>query len=171
MVHRCLFVIEPGMGHFHPIVPVIRTLQGRGHAVALATSQLYQDRAEREGIPFYPLGPHYSEERLAEFYPWVDRLPNEYLRVSYDFLKMFMASIPQRMPELERIVDAFQPTVVVTGSIAFAAQLFCEQHTPQLPWAVLCPMTHYQSPGLTAPLAGYRRPANGAVSPAYCIPD
>ena len=69
MLHRCLFVIEPGMGHFHPLVPIIRTLQERGHTTALATSQLYQDRAEREGIPFYPLGPHYSEERLAEFYP------------------------------------------------------------------------------------------------------
>ena len=147
------------MGHFHPIVPVIRTLQKCGHTVALATSQLYQDRADREGIPFYPLGPHYAEERLAEFYPWVDHLPNEYLRVSYDFVRIFMASIPHRMLELARIVAAFQPTVVVTGSIAFAAQLFCERQTPQLPWAVLCPMTHYLSPGLTAPPAGYKRPA------------
>ena len=163
MLHRCLFVIEPGMGHFHPIVPVIRTLQERGHTVALATSQLYQDRAERAGILFYPLGPHYSEERLAEFYPWVDRLPNAYLRVSYDFVRIFMASIPQRMPELERIVSTFQPTVVVTGSIAFAAQLFCERQTPQLPWAVLCPMTHFLSPGLTAPPAGYKRPAKDSL--------
>ena len=146
------------MGHFHPLVPIIRTLQEQGHAVALATSRLYQERAEKEGIPFHPLGPHYAEERLAEFYPWVDRLSNEYLRVSYDFMRIFMASIPQRIPELERIVEAFQPTVVVTGSIAFAAQLFCERQTPRLPWAVLCPMTHYQSPGLTAPPAGYKRP-------------
>lgn len=70
---RILFVIEPGMGHFHPLVPIIRTLQARGHAVALATSQLSQDRAEQEGIAFYALGLRYSGERLAEFYPGVGR--------------------------------------------------------------------------------------------------
>ena len=66
---RVLFVTEPGMGHVHPLLPVMHTLQARGHAVALATSRLYQERIEREGLPFYPLGPHYSEERLEEFFP------------------------------------------------------------------------------------------------------
>ena len=62
---RILFVTEPGMGHVHPLLPVMHTLQARGHAVALATSRLYQERIEREGIPFYPLGPHYSRRTLG----------------------------------------------------------------------------------------------------------
>lgn len=159
---RVLFVIEPGLGHFHPLVPIMRTLQQRGHAVALATSALYQERAEGAGIPFYPLGPHYSEERMEEFYPWTARLRNHYLRVSYDFLRIFMGSILQRMPELQGIADTFRPTVVVAGPTAFAAQLFCEQRSPQLPWAVLCPTTHFMSPCLDAPPAGIRRPRAGS---------
>jgi MGT family glycosyltransferase len=159
---RVLFVIEPGMGHFHPLVPIMRTLEQRGHAVALATSALYQARAEGVGIPFYPLGPHYSEERMEEFYPWTARLRNHYLRVSYDFLRIFMGSIPQRIPALQRIADAFCPTVVIAGPTAFAAQLFCEQRAPQLPWAVLCPTTHFMSPRLDAPPAGIRRPRAGS---------
>ena len=152
---RILFVTEPGMGHVHPLLPVMHTLQARGHAVALATSRLYQERIEREGIPFYPLGPHYSEERLEEFFPLIRYLRLHYLRVSYDFLRIFMASIPARIPELRQIARVFQPSAVVAGPLTFAAQLFCEQQA--LPWAVLSPMTHFMSPSLHAPPAGFPR--------------
>ena len=152
---RILFVTEPGMGHVHPLLPVMQTLQARGHAVALATSQLYQARIEREGLPFYPLGPHYSEERLEEFFPLIRYLRIHYLRVSYDFLRIFMASIPTRIPELRQITQVFRPSVVVAGPLTFAAQLFCEQQA--LPWAVLSPMTHFMSPSLYAPPAGFPR--------------
>ncbi len=143
------------MGHVHPVLPVMHNLQARGHAVALATSQLYQERIEREGLPFYPLGPHYSEERLEEFFPLIRYLRIHYLRVSYDFLRIFMASIPARIPELQQIARVFQPSVVVAGPLTFAAQLFCEQQA--LPWAVLSPMTHFMSPSLHAPPAGFPR--------------
>ena len=152
---RILFVTEPGMGHVHPLLPVMHTLQAGGHAVALATSRLYQERIEREGIPFYPLGPHYSEERLEEFFPLIRYLRLHYLRVSYDFLHIFMASIPARIPELRQIAQIFRPSVVVAGPLTFAAQLFCEQQA--LPWAVLSPMTHFMSPSLHAPPAGFPR--------------
>ena len=152
---RVLFVTEPGMGHVHPLLPVMRTLQAGGHAVALATSRLYQERIEREGLPFYPLGPHYSEERLEAFFPLIRYLRLHYLRVSYDFLRIFMASVPSRIPELRRIARDFRPTVVVAGPLTFAAQLFCEQQT--LPWAVLSPMTHFMTPSLHAPPAGFPR--------------
>lgn len=143
------------MGHVHPLLPVMHNLQARGHAVALATSQLYQERIEREGLPFYPLSPHYSEERLEEFFPPIRYLRIHYLRVSYDFLRIFMASIPVRIPELQQIARVFQPSVVVAGPLTFAAQLFCEQQA--MPWAVLSPMTHFMSPSLHAPPAGFPR--------------
>ena len=143
------------MGHVHPVLPVMHNLQARGHAVALATSQLYQERIEREGLPFYPLSPHYSEERLEEFFPLIRYLRIHYLRVSYDFLRIFMASIPARIPELRQITQVFRPSVVVAGPLTFAAQLFCEQQA--LPWAVLSPMTHFMSPSLHAPPAGFPR--------------
>ena len=152
---RILFVTEPGMGHVNPLLPVMHTLQARGHAVALATSRLYQERIEREGLPFHPLGPHYSEERLEEFFPPIRYLRIHYLRVSYDFLRIFMASIPARIPELRQLAQVFQPSVVVAGPLTFAAQLFCEQKA--LPWAVLSPMTHFMSPSLHAPPAGFPR--------------
>ena len=152
---RILFVTEPGMGHVHPLLPVMHHLRAGGHTVALATSHPYQARIEREGLPFYALGPHYSEERLEEFFPLIRYLRLHYLRVSYDFLRIFMASIPARIPELQQLAQVFQPSVVVAGPLTFAAQLFCEQHS--LPWAVLSPMTHFMSPSLHAPPAGLPR--------------
>ncbi len=163
---RVLFVTEPGMGHVHPLLPVMHTLQAGGHAVALATSRLYQERIEREGLPFYPLGPHYSEERLEEFFPLIRYLRLHYLRVSYDFLRIFMASVPSRILELRRIAQDFRPTVVVAGPLTFAAQLFCEQQA--LPWAVLSPMTHFMTPSLHAPPAGF--PRVETLPPALRLP-
>jgi len=163
---RVLFATEPGMGHVHPLLPVMHTLQAGGHAVALATSRLYQGRIEREGLPFYPLGPHYSEERLEEFFPLIRYLRLHYLRVSYDFLRIFMASVPSRIPELRRIARDFRPTVVVAGPLTFAAQLFCEQQG--LPWAVLSPMTHFMTPSLHAPPAGF--PRVETLPPALRLP-
>lgn len=155
------------MGHVHPLLPVMYNLQARGHAVALATSRLYQERIECESLPFYPLGPHYSEERLEEFFPPIRYLRIHYLRVSYDFLRIFMASIPARIPELQQIAQVFQPSVVVAGPLTFAAQLFCEQQA--LPWAVLSPMTHFMSPSLHAPPAGFPRVETmpAALRPPY----
>ena len=163
---RVLFVTEPGMGHVHPLLPVMHPLQAGGHAVALATSRLDQERIEREGLPFYPLGPHYSEERLEEFFPAIRYLRLHYLRVSYDFLRIFMASVPTRIPELRRIAQDFRPTVVVAGPLTFAAQLFCEQQA--LPWAVLSPMTHFMTPSLHAPPAGF--PRVETLPPALRLP-
>ena len=150
------------MGHVHPVLPVMQSLQARGHAVGLVTCQLYQERIEQEGLPFYPLGPHYSEQRLEEFFPPSRYLRIHYLRVTYDFLRIFMASTSQRIPELQGITQTFQPTVVVAGPLTFAAELFCEQQS--LPWAVLSPMTHFMSPSLQAPPAGFPRVATAPPS-------
>ena len=43
----------------------------------------------------------------------------------------------------------------MAGPLTFAAQLFCEQQA--LPWAVLSPMTHFMTPSLHAPPAGFPR--------------
>ena len=103
------------MGHVHPLLPVMQTLQTRGHAVALATSRLYQERIEREGLPFYPLGPHYSEERLEEFFPPIRYLRIHYLRVSYDFLRIFMASIPRVSRNSGRSFKSSSPALLWPG--------------------------------------------------------
>ena len=102
-----------------------------------------------------PSAPTTPKNAWRNFFPPIRYLRIHYLRVSYDFLRIFMASIPARIPELQQITQVFQPSVVVAGPLTFAAQLFCEQQT--LPWAVLSPMTHFMSPSLHAPPAGFPR--------------
>jgi UDP:flavonoid glycosyltransferase YjiC (YdhE family) len=56
-----LFTTIPGSGHFHPLVPTARALQGRGHDVAFAASPTFAPAIEAAGFEAFPAGPAWLE--------------------------------------------------------------------------------------------------------------
>ncbi len=62
---RLLFTTLPGSGHFHPLVPTARALQGRGHDVAFAASPMFARAIEAAGFEAHPAGPAWLE-RLSD---------------------------------------------------------------------------------------------------------
>jgi UDP:flavonoid glycosyltransferase YjiC (YdhE family) len=62
---RFLFTTIPGAGHFHPLVPTARGLQGRGHEVAFAASPTFASAIEAAGFEAHPAGPAWLE-RLSD---------------------------------------------------------------------------------------------------------
>ncbi len=58
---RLLFTTLPGSGHFHPLVPTARALQGRGHDVAFAASPMFAPTIEAAGFEARPAGPAWLE--------------------------------------------------------------------------------------------------------------
>jgi UDP:flavonoid glycosyltransferase YjiC (YdhE family) len=62
---RLLFTTLPGSGHFHPLVPTARALQGRGHDVAFAASPMFAPAIEAAGFVAHPAGPAWLE-RLSD---------------------------------------------------------------------------------------------------------
>jgi UDP:flavonoid glycosyltransferase YjiC (YdhE family) len=58
---RFLFTTIPGSGHFHPLVPTARALQGRGHDVVFAASPTFAPAIEAAGFEAHPAGPAWLE--------------------------------------------------------------------------------------------------------------
>ena len=58
---RFLFTTIPGSGHFHPIVPIGRALQRRGHDVSIAASPSFAQAIEAAGFEAHPAGPAWLE--------------------------------------------------------------------------------------------------------------
>ena len=56
MARRFLFSSGAGYGHFHPLVPLARALQGAGHEVAFAAREHMRSRVEAVGFDFFPAG-------------------------------------------------------------------------------------------------------------------
>lgn len=88
MSHRFLFTTTPGYGHFHPLVPMARALQARGHAVAFVSRPDLQPLAEAAGFTFFPAAedrnndPEYIEIKAQQqtMSKGIDREIQVYLR-------------------------------------------------------------------------------------------
>jgi UDP:flavonoid glycosyltransferase YjiC (YdhE family) len=57
---RFLLTTLGSLGDLHPYIAVGKGLQERGHAVTLATSEIYRTRVDGEGLNFQPLRPDLS---------------------------------------------------------------------------------------------------------------
>jgi MGT family glycosyltransferase len=66
---RVLFATWGSFGDLHPYMALALELQQRGHHCGIATSPVYREKVEAEGIAFYPVRPdlpHAGGERSAE---------------------------------------------------------------------------------------------------------
>ena len=60
---RFLFTTNPLMGHFLPMVPLIRAARAAGHEVIVATGFDPRDAVRRHGFPLWLVGPRFAEVR------------------------------------------------------------------------------------------------------------
>ncbi len=60
---KFLFTTNPLMGHFLPMVPLIRAARAAGHEVIVATGSDLRDAVRRHGFPLWLVGPRFAEVR------------------------------------------------------------------------------------------------------------
>jgi len=112
---RVLCSCVPGYGHFHPMVPLARALQGGGHDVAFATAGRFCGRVTAAGFRAFPAGlnPGQLVERALQSFtgeePW-------------RFGAHMFAGIaaPAKLPGLLDVVDAWHPDLLVHEVTDFA---------------------------------------------------
>lgn len=124
---KALFTTNPGTGHLHALVPVIRALQAAGHEVALATSRTMCRYAEQLGIPAFPAGLDWHESEMAAAFPEIETMTPEERR--YWFLTDLFADItPHKMgPDLLSICYSWQPDVLVRNDFEFSTPVIAER--------------------------------------------
>lgn len=121
---RMLFTSRPLAGHFEPLLPLAVAGAGAGHAIAFATGEPYATRAREEGYESFPAGP--DERFRAE---WAPRFPGFEQLVGDAQRRFFLTEIfanlelVPRAGDLESIVDAWRPDVIVHEVAELAAPL------------------------------------------------
>ena len=110
---RLLFTSTPMVGHFYPMLPLIRAAEAQGHEVAVATGPDLATEVERLGIPAWPVGPTMAEA-LAEWHRGTGAPAENHLAaLKRDAIAIFIAPGIARAKELLPLAEAWRPEIVV----------------------------------------------------------
>lgn len=121
-----LFTCRPLAGHYEPLVPLASAAKEAGHAVAFATGEPYKERARRAGFEAFAAGPPEAfRDEWAPRFPGFERLVGDEQRRF--FLTEIFANLElePRAAELDAVVDAWGPDLVVHEVAELAAPLIC----------------------------------------------
>jgi UDP:flavonoid glycosyltransferase YjiC (YdhE family) len=121
-----LFTCRPLAGHYEPLVPLATAARAAGHTVAFATGEPYDERARRAGFEAHAVGPSAGfRAEWAPRYPGFERLVGDEQRLF--FLTEIFANLElaPRAADLDAVIDAWGPDLVVHEVAELAAPLVC----------------------------------------------
>lgn len=126
---RALFSCLPGLGHFHPMVPLAQAWAGAGHHVAFATAARFCERVVRPaGFEALPAGlsPMEVEDQMGPETGSPD--------AAGAGARMFAGVAgPAKVSDLVGVIEAWRPDLVVHDSFDFGAPVAAAR--AGLPWA------------------------------------
>ena len=132
---RFLFATMPAAGHVGPLVPVASELIARGHSVAWYTGADYRAKVEATGATFHPHvhAPDRDPGKMDAEFP--DRAELKGIaKFKFDIREVFIAAVPGQVADLEALLDAVRPDVIVAEpGVAAAARVVEQRHG--IPWA------------------------------------
>jgi len=110
---RLLFTSTPMVGHFYPMLPLIRAAESQGHEVAVATGPDLVTEVERLGISAWPVGPTMAEA-FAAWHQGRDAPAENHLEaLKRDAIAIFIAPGIARAKELLPLAEEWRPEIVV----------------------------------------------------------
>jgi len=118
---RVLFTCVPGVGHFHPMVPLARQVASTGHEVAFATASPFCRPVSDAGFTSFPagLGHGPTSEQAARLPQVADLGPGQdWVFGAHLFAGVAAAA---KVADLVRVIRAWRPDLVVHGAMDFAA--------------------------------------------------
>lgn len=121
-----LLTTQPGIGHLNSMVPLARALTAAGHEAAFATGATFCSTVEAAGFRAIPAGLDFLQSAAASVFPELAGMAGEKASV-YWFRSIWLDAAPRRMlPDLLRILQDWEPDVVVNDFWDFAAPLAAE---------------------------------------------
>lgn len=123
-------------GDLHPVLGIALALRARGHAPLIATSPVYREIVEGEGIAFAPMRPDLDPNDRVLIARIMDRLRGTE--------RLFDELMPHLRDSYEDLAKAAEGAdLIVSHPITFAAPVIAEQRG--IPWAsmVLSPMSFF----------------------------
>jgi UDP:flavonoid glycosyltransferase YjiC (YdhE family) len=133
---RVLFTTTPVVGHFHPLVPIARTLESAHHAVAFASTPNFASTVEASGFSFFPIGLGVQELFATPEMQEYARLTDAIARRELMRRRIAPGLVPRLwIPDMMALCDSWVPDVIVAENFEFAGRVAAERR--DIPHAAL----------------------------------
>lgn len=109
---KVLFTTNPLLGHFLPMVPLIRAVRTAGHEVRVATGRDLAPAVRRHGFPVWVVGPTMAQA-WAELAASADPAASEFERQRHAACVLFTEPGVARARQLMPMAAGWRPDVVV----------------------------------------------------------
>lgn len=123
---RILFTTVPLAGHLRPGLPIAQALIAAGHEVAWYTTAEYAPLVGRIGAEFHPMAADLGIDQATIDASRSGEKPG-LATLKRDILNVFIAPIPRWVEEIDGVLDAFAPDVVVADAAFMAGPLAAER--------------------------------------------
>jgi UDP:flavonoid glycosyltransferase YjiC (YdhE family) len=157
---KFLFAIWPLTGHVNPQIVIADALRARGHEVAFYTGEGARVLLESESFRVFPFQ-HVREDRVRDIVVTLEtHAPVGLLtplRTARAFQDWLIDTVPDQVADLEPILKAWQPDVVVTETAMWGPSLVLWERTG-VPVAISSTLLGCLIPGPDAPLLGLGLP-------------
>ncbi len=147
---KFLFTVHPMFGHFHAMVPLARSLQEHGHAVAFATGKSFGPVIRRNGFLHFPCGIDFDGSKdIFEALPEWEAIRARYSMSALQQLCGFIQGLAPRMADdLIGLVGTWKPDVIVRDPVEFGGYIAAECYG--LPHATIIWATYISAKDLCA---------------------
>jgi UDP:flavonoid glycosyltransferase YjiC (YdhE family) len=123
-----LFTCVVGHGHFHPLIPLARALEGAGHRVVVATDPGFCPYVRRVGFEAHPAGldqPEAQARFVAATPGWAETPPED--RMPLQFPGLFAGvRAPRMLEDLEGLMAEVRPDLVIHDTAELAGAIAAE---------------------------------------------
>ncbi|HET9496418.1 MAG TPA: glycosyltransferase, partial [Chloroflexia bacterium] len=118
---KVLFTNLPLSGHWHPLVPFARALEGAGHEVAFATAPNFCATVSANGFRCFPAGADETDEEHRARMESVAHLDGAFERPAAMWTRYFAGLWAERtLPDLLAVAREWRPDVLVRDMVEFA---------------------------------------------------
>jgi UDP:flavonoid glycosyltransferase YjiC (YdhE family) len=167
---RGLITTQPESGHWHPLVPLARSLNTAGHDVAFASTPAGSSAIAANSFRCFSLGTNSTQEELAAQGERLGTLlPGD--RVAAFWAEIFAGTRATRvLPDLLAVCHEWRPTLIVREYMEFAGCVAAERMG--LPHAAvqISAWRPWLQPLLAAPLDRLRDSVNLPSDPDLAMP-
>jgi UDP:flavonoid glycosyltransferase YjiC (YdhE family) len=125
---KVLFTCVVGHGHFNPMVPLARALEGAGHRVAFATDPGFCGHVRDVGFEAFPAGldqPDAQARFVAATPGWAEIPAQD--RMPFQFPGLFAGvRAPRMVEDLEPLVASLRPDLLIHDTAELAGAIVAE---------------------------------------------
>jgi MGT family glycosyltransferase len=153
---RVLFTSWPFEGHVLPLLSIARAAVARGDDVAFSTGGRWESTLSEQGVQSFPFARTEGVWERVHERERAFRGRNPPLRLQRAaFREWLVESIPAQVEDLQRIVERWQPDVIVTDGAMWGPSLVLRELLP-LPVVYFSTLIYAPIPGPDAPVPGSR---------------